>query len=172
MNSLGAAILALVRTVARAIRRAWESLAPRRIQPRDRGERAAARELQRRGWEIVEANVMIGKDEADLVCRDERGMPVLVEVKSSLGGTMAPELQVGPRKQAALRRLALKLAQERRMRFNGAVPRIDVVIVRLDPTLVRRDFVERHLRAAVADGPRRIAQRGDRHFGQRRDHLQ
>lgn len=144
-----------------AVARAWTWVAPRRVRAADRGERAAARELEQLGWELLSANVRVGSDEADLVCRDPRGHPVLVEVKSSRGGAMAPELQVGPRKQAALRRLALSLSQDRRFGFGGAVPRIDIVVVLLDTRAESRDRVLRHLIAAVGDGPRRIPTRGE-----------
>ncbi|MDZ4831843.1 MAG: YraN family protein [Phycisphaerae bacterium] len=144
-----------------AVARAWSWLAPRRVRAADRGERAAARDLERLGWELLAANLRVGSDEADLVCRDPRGNPVLVEVKSSRGGAMAPELQVGPRKQAALRRLALSLSRDRRLAFGGAVPRIDVIVVLLDARVETRDRVLRHLVAAVGDGPRRVPTRGE-----------
>ncbi|MFO0828683.1 MAG: YraN family protein [Phycisphaerales bacterium] len=137
------AIRRSIASIARFVRR----LLPRRVVPRDRGERAAARELARRGWDVLAANVVIGHDEADLVCRDPRGQPVLVEVKSGRGGAMPAELQVGTRKQAALRRLALRLARDPAFGFDRP-PRIDVVVVRLG----ERDRVERHLVDAVGDG--------------------
>ncbi len=120
------------------------------------------RALERAGWEVLEANVRIGHDEGDLVCLDERSEPVLVEVKSSLGGPLAPELRVGPIKQASLRRLALSLPADPRFRavLGGRVPRIDVVAIRLAPAGRREDRVLFHARGAVEDGPRRIRPRG------------
>jgi Holliday junction resolvase-like predicted endonuclease len=113
------------------------------------------------GWTLLAANLRVGSDEADLVLRDEAGCPVIVEVKSSAGGPMGPELQVGPWKQARLRRLALRLAhspQGRRLfgvdrGRETVVPRIDVVTVRLAATGPRDDRIERHLLNAVEGGP-------------------
>lgn len=146
----------MVRRVApfvAAVARAVRAFLPARIEPRDRGERAAARELRRAGWEVLWANLRFGHDEADLVCLDERGTPVLVEVKSSRGGAIAPELHVGPRKRAALRRIATRLARDRRFPFGGLVPRIDVVVVLLADQSTSADRIERHLRGAVGGLP-------------------
>jgi len=115
----------VVRWIGREI---W-ALLPQRCWPADRGEQAAARYLVARDWEILDANVRRGHDEGDLLALDPYGQVVLVEVKSSSGGAMGPELQVGPEKASRLRRLAIRLSRDPRCR--GAVPRIDVITVQL-----------------------------------------
>ncbi|MBL9150019.1 MAG: YraN family protein [Phycisphaerae bacterium] len=146
--------------LADGLRRCLASVLPSRATPHDRGERAAAASLRREGWEIVATNVRYGRDEGDLVGRDPQGHPVLLEVKSSRDCLIAPERLVGARKQAALSRLAQRLARDRRFAFDGQVPRIDVVVVRLGAT-DREDRIERHLHGAVgARGPRVSANTG------------
>jgi putative endonuclease len=117
--------LSVLRWIAREVR----ALLPQRCWPADRGEQAAARYLVARDWEILDANLRRGHDEGDLLALDPRGQVVLVEVKSSSGGAMRPELQVGPEKAARLRRLALRLSRD--PRCHGEVPRIDVMTVEL-----------------------------------------
>lgn len=131
-------------------------LLPRRPWPKDRGERSAARHCVHLGWEILAANIRIGHDEGDLLCLDERGEPVLVEVKSSSGGPIDPVFHVDRAKAACLRRLALALSHDDalgRAGWRGRVPRIDVVTVRLGSTPAD-DRVERHYRQAIEEGPR------------------
>lgn len=136
-------------------------LVPRRRPiSRDAGERIARRHLEALGWETLAVNLRIGADEADLLCLDDAGAPVLVEVKSAAPSPGGPEDMVGPRKQAALRRIALRLARERHCA--GRVPRIDIVAVRLDAVHAQTGRVERHLVDAVGEGPLRERLRGER----------
>jgi putative endonuclease len=130
----------------------------------DAGERIARRHLESLGWETLAVNLRIGSDEADLLCLDESGAPVLVEVKSAGPSPGGPEETVGPRKRAALRRLALRLARD--PRCAGRVPRIDVVGVRLEAAHGSVGAVERHLVDAVGEGPLRERLRGERRRGQ------
>lgn len=155
MSDEPSGLLGLLRA---GVRECLAALAPRRVRAMDRGERAAARHLRRDGWDILAANVRYGRDEADLVARDARGVAVLLEVKSSRDALIAPERLVGGRKQAALRRLARRLAQERRFGFGGMAPRIDVVVVRLGAAETD-DRVERHLHGAVGGGDGHRSQR-------------
>jgi len=108
------------------------ALRPRRVRPRDAGERAALRHLEREGWTAVAANLRVGAGEADLLMRDFLGRPVLVEVKSggdprddALGD---PGLRAGPAKIRRLAAIAEELGRDL-----GEVPRIDLVVVRLGP---------------------------------------
>lgn len=73
------------------------------------GERASARYLEGRGFEVVERNWRCEAGEVDLVVRDDDGTLVLVEVKTRLapeGTTTWPELAVGEEKLSRYRRLA------------------------------------------------------------------
>ncbi|MFP5225317.1 MAG: YraN family protein [Actinomycetota bacterium] len=92
-----------------------------------RGEEAAARWLQRHGWQILDANVRFREGELDLVaCRD--GILAFIEVKtrrSNKRGT--PAEAVTPAKQAKIRRLAMRYLNERRP--HAAAVRFDVVAV-------------------------------------------
>jgi Holliday junction resolvase-like predicted endonuclease len=139
---------------------------PRARTSMDPGERIARRHLEGLGWETLAVNLRIGSDEADLLCLDESGAPVLVEVKSAGPSPGGPEDTVGPRKRAALRRIALRLARE--TRCAGRVPRIDVVAVRLDAPRGSSGAVERHLIDAVGEGPLRERARGESRWRQGR----
>lgn len=121
-----------------------------------RAERVVAEHLARRGWEILAANVRVGSDEVDLFALDEEGIPVVIEVKSSEADLRAPEEEVGPRKRAALRRVALALASD--PRSLGRVPRIDVIAVRF---WGGGAAIGPHLVDAVGDGPLRVPRRGE-----------
>lgn len=136
------------RDVLRALESLLRSVLPSRPWPHDRGEQAAARYLIALDWELLEANIRVGHDEGDLLALDRFSQPVLVEVKSSHGGPVAPELQVGPAKAARLRRLAMRLAGD--PRCLGRVPRIDVITVALRD---EGDRVTHHFVSAVEDGP-------------------
>ena len=54
---------------------------PRRLLG-DRGEAIAAAWYQSRGYEVIGAQVRVGRNEIDLICRDEEDV-VFVEVKSA-----------------------------------------------------------------------------------------
>ncbi|MCI0362512.1 MAG: YraN family protein [Phycisphaerales bacterium] len=79
------------------------------------GEKFAAKWLRRRRYRILERNVPIGDDEADLVALDPDGRTiVIVEVKTKRDDTIAPELSITQAKQFHLMRLASRLQQTRR----------------------------------------------------------
>jgi putative endonuclease len=78
-----------------------------------RGERVAARFLQKAGYRILERNKTVGNDEADLIALDPDGRTVvIVEVKTREDGTLAPEESVNAVKQHRLTRLAMRLQKE------------------------------------------------------------
>lgn len=138
-----------------AVRAAWvlAALRPRRISPRDPGERIALRHLEREGWTAIGANLEFASGEADLVFRDLLGRPILVEVKSGAaagdGPLDDPGLRAGPAKVRRLAAIAEEMAREL-----GEPPRIDLVVVRLGP----RPEVLRHergLRLPDRSGPPR-----------------
>lgn len=116
------------------------------------GERIAARELGRRGWDIVARNTRTAavRGELDLVAIEGETL-VFVEVKTGrLGAASGPVSMlemVGPRKRAKLRALAGAWAREHRDELpRTAAIRIDVVGIRLDAAgrVARWD----HVRAA------------------------
>jgi Holliday junction resolvase-like predicted endonuclease len=111
------------------------------------------RHLEREGWTAIAANRRVAAGEADLVFRDFLGRPVLVEVKSGAAAGNGPRddpgLRAGPAKVRRLAAIAEELAGEL-----GAVPRIDLVTVRLGP---RAEVLrhERGLRLPDRIGPPR-----------------
>ncbi len=130
---------------------------PRRSLPFHRGERAALRHCSELGWEILATNLRLGHDEADLVCLDDAGRAVLVEVKSGAADGLDPLLHLDAGKRRRLRRLALRLAREPVLgSARGFVPRIDVIIVTLGATPAH-DRVRDHYRQAVEARERRVA---------------
>jgi Holliday junction resolvase-like predicted endonuclease len=145
----------------RRLRRRWwaiagrlvDALRPMRIRPKDPGERIALGHLEREGWTAIAANRRVAAGEADLLFRDFFGRPVLVEVKSGAsrgeGAFDDPGLRAGPAKIRRLAAIAEELAGEL-----GAVPRIDLVTVRLgSPGQVLRH--DRGLRLPDRIGPPR-----------------
>jgi len=93
-----------------------------------RGERLAARYLKKKGYRLVERNMRVGKDEADLVMiAPEDKAVVVVEVKTRRGSERAPELAVDRNKQHRLTRLAANL--KKRAEFQDIPLRFDVVTV-------------------------------------------
>ncbi|HET7087908.1 MAG TPA: YraN family protein [Anaerolineae bacterium] len=105
------------------------------------GESLAARELERRGYRIVERNWRCPAGEMDLVA-EQRGVLVFVEVRTRRGrerGT--PEESLTPRKQA-------KLIEVAQAYLEGGTAdrdwRIDVVAVELSSRgeLLRVDVIE------------------------------
>jgi putative endonuclease len=90
-----------------------------------RGERAAERFLKRQGFRILERNLSLGDDEADLIALDPDGRTiVIVEVKTRTDDGIPPEANIHGVKQHRLTRLAQRLAKqerfrERRFRFDA-----------------------------------------------------
>jgi putative endonuclease len=82
-----------------------------------KGERLAAKHLRRAGYRILNRNLRIGHDEADLVALDPDGSTiVIVEVKTLAGAATAPEMKIDRGKQYRMARLAARLQQMRRYR--------------------------------------------------------
>jgi putative endonuclease len=103
------------------------------------GERLASRWLRRHGYRILQRNVKIGDDEADLVALDPDSRTiVVVEVKTRSNDQIAPEQSVTRIKQFRLNRLASALQKsneyrDRPIRFDA----IAVVIPSSGEPIVR-----------------------------------
>lgn len=102
------------------------------------GERIVARELQRRGWEIVARNARVKgiRGEMDVIALDA-GTLVVVEVKTgracARSGPVSMLEMVGPQKQRKLRSLAgawLRVNRTELPPVRGL--RIDVIGLRID----------------------------------------
>jgi len=106
---------------------AERALAARKRALGELGERLAAQAAEARGYRLVERNYRCPFGEIDLAAIDGDTL-VVVEVRTRLGGgEAAPELSVGPRKQARLRALAEHYRAERWPEVEGL--RIDVCAV-------------------------------------------
>jgi len=115
----------------------------------ERGERAAARYLRRRGYKIVGRHERGRLGELDLVAVDGRTV-VFVEVKTRRSCDAGhPAEAVGPEKQARLTRLAL--AYLKRHNLLDCSARFDVVAV-LWPDSAKRPTVEHFVNAFEAVG--------------------
>ncbi len=102
-----------------AFRRRWG-----RLPLGGRGERVAAQWLTRRGYRILEQNMTIARDEADLVALAPDGAIVIVEVKTRASPASQPETAIDPDKQRKLARFASRLHarrdfRDRAMRFDA-----------------------------------------------------
>jgi len=96
------------------------------------GEQAAAKWLQQRGFDILERNLRVGDDEADIIAHDpESRAIVIVEVKTRTDPNALPEERIDQRKQFRLARLAANL--QKRRRYRHCPIRFDVVSVILPP---------------------------------------
>ncbi len=114
-------------TVVKLFRRTIEKFA-REESIGVRGERLAARYLKQKGYRVVERNLRVGKDEADLVMMaPSDAAVVIVEVKTRRGSERAPELAVDRLKQHRLTRLAANL--KKRPEFRDVPLRFDVITV-------------------------------------------
>lgn len=102
--------------------------ARRRATVGARGEDAAARHLASAGYRILERNLRVGDDEADIVALTPDGAVAVVEVKSR-SGPWHPEDRVDHVKRARLVRLAAALAAS--APFRDRLFQFDVVAVNL-----------------------------------------
>jgi len=93
------------------------------------GEAAAAAHLASHGYRVIERNLRIGDDEADIVALAPDGAVAVVEVKTRLGA-WNPEERVDHVKQGNLVRLAATLAE--RPEFRERLFQFDVVAVSVD----------------------------------------
>ena len=106
------------------------------------GESLAARELERRGYRIVERNWRCPIGEIDIVAEKD-GALVIVEVRTRRGDERGtPQESITPAKQTKLIELALTYLQEHDIADRDW--RIDVVAVEMSPRgkLLRIDVVE------------------------------
>lgn len=126
----------------------------------DRAELIAARQLRALGWVVLAANVVVGRDEIDLVVLDP-GPPqflVFAEVRSNVSGRFgAPEESVAGRKVRRTYRAAFALMRAGTLPGGVALPRlrwrVDVIVVEHRPSL-GRDLggpIVRHLRGVAPD---------------------
>jgi Holliday junction resolvase-like predicted endonuclease len=104
-------------------------------------EAAAGRYLEGLGWQVLARNLIVDRDEIDLVCLDaERGTLVVVEVRGhSTGRFGAAEESLDRRKVARNCRAAMALLRSGWTDRQGLPPgiawRVDVIAVELAPTL-------------------------------------
>ena len=96
-----------------------------------RGEAYAAKWLKRRGFRILQRNLPLVDDEADIVALDADGRTVvIVEVKTRCAAAddgMPPELALTRTKQFRLARLASRLQQSQE--YSDRPFRFDVVAI-------------------------------------------
>jgi putative endonuclease len=93
-----------------------------------RGEQLAQRMLVASGYRILERNLFVNDDEADLVALDPDGHTiVIVEVKTRSDDTLPPELGFSRAKQQRLTRLASRL--QRRPAYRDRPIRFDAVAI-------------------------------------------
>lgn len=103
------------------------------------GERAAARYLTARGWEIVARNARTRYGEIDLICRSADHALVFVEVKALRGRDRAAAERalesIGPRKRLQVRRLARAWLADNRPRSGASYEEIhfDAIGVSIGP---------------------------------------
>ena len=93
-----------------------------------RGEHLVARDLRRRGYEVLEVNWWCRRGEVDVICRTpDRRVLVFVEVKTRRDDTVDPEEQVNARKQRQVAGAAAVYCR----RFGDALPpcRFDIAAV-------------------------------------------
>jgi len=92
------------------------------------GEDLAAQYLMKQGYRILDRNLKLVDDEADLVAIDPDGRTVvIVEVKTRHDDLIAPEWSVHQSKQAHMARLASRL--QRRALYRDRPFRFDAIAV-------------------------------------------
>jgi putative endonuclease len=95
-----------------------------------RGEEAAARHLERRGYRILARGARLLRGDIDIIAL-RRGVLVFVEVKTRSGLACGPpEESVTPAKQKQIRKLAQAYLSRRRL--EDAPCRFDVIAVRFE----------------------------------------
>ncbi len=128
-------------------------------------EEVARRYLGSLGWIIRGSNLVIGRDELDMVCTDPDGSEdlVFVEVRGHTSGRFgAAEESIDRRKLARICRAALQLLRSGWPEEHGALGgrpqrivtwRVDVIAVELHPMLARDIGGPRirHIRGVTAD---------------------
>ena len=139
-------------TALRGLFRSEERPLPPRAALGRKGENAAARFLEGKGYRILDRNYRTLRGEIDLIAfRD--GTLAFVEVRSQTQpADIDPLYTVTPRKQARVVRAAHAYCTERRTLRPDATLRFDVVTVRFSPDGSQKDI--RHIEAAFEAPPR------------------
>jgi putative endonuclease len=101
----------------------------RRNRPVGRvGEDVASEWLRKRGYTILQRNLSIGDDEADLIALDpDRTTIVIVEVKTRHDVQAIPEQSITPTKQFRLNRFASAL--QKRAAYRDRPLRFDAIAI-------------------------------------------
>lgn len=108
-----------------------------------RGERLAAGFLKKNGYRIVEMNLKLGDDEADVIAVDPDGRTVvIVEVKTRADDGQAPEWSIHQNKQYHLARLASRLAK--RKEYRDRPFRFDAIAVMVDANSESEPVIRHH----------------------------
>jgi len=136
VSLLGHVLGAAVSTYLLARAWGWVDAARRRIaRPRslgERGERAAAAYLRKRGYRIRARNLTLKMGEIDLLADAPDGRTlVVVEVKAGRRDDIRPEVHVNTAKQRQLARLASHLVA--RFKLDDRPVRFDVIAVVFPP---------------------------------------
>ena len=97
-----------------------------------KGERIAARRLKSTGYEIIDRNRRVGRDEADLIALAPDGRTlVIIEVKTRADDAIDPFANIHRTKRAHLARIAARL--QRRREYRDRPIRFDAVAVVIRP---------------------------------------
>ncbi len=123
-------------------------------------EAVARRWLEGRAWTVLATNLVVDRDEIDLVCLDAGPTPTLVFVEvrgHSVSRFGAAEESVDRRKLGRNYRAAAAVVRSgwpRRRGLSAGIPwRVDIVAVELAPSLTREvgGPTIRHIRGATLD---------------------